>query len=175
MTHDELQHGIEWDGRMAIRFNGCSVSEKLDGVRALWNGQRLISRQGKVIAAPAWFTDKLPAGQVLDGEIYAEGHGHDFVNGVIKSKADRWNEVEFIAFDAPEAAGDWFERIATVKGCAVVEHFRCSSLTELRMALELIDLHGGEGVMIREKGGYEAGRNFGIIKAYCNRMADYGF
>ena len=175
MTHLELQHGIEWDGRMAIRFNGCSVSEKLDGVRALWDGDRLISRQGKAINAPAWFTAKLPKGQVLDGEIYAIGKGHDFVNGVIKSKADRWNDVEFVAFDAPKAAGDWFERIATVTGCAVVERFRCLSLTEFRFALEIVKAKGGEGVMIREKGGYEAGRNFGIIKAYCDRMADYGF
>ena len=37
------------------------VSEKLDGVRAIWDGQSLKTRSGRVINAPAWFVDALPA------------------------------------------------------------------------------------------------------------------
>src|SRR5690606_15491119 len=36
------------------------VSEKLDGVRALWDGQRLRFRSGREIVAPAWFIAALP-------------------------------------------------------------------------------------------------------------------
>ncbi len=32
------------------------VSEKLDGVRAYWDGEKLWSRGGHVYAAPHWFT-----------------------------------------------------------------------------------------------------------------------
>ncbi|HJV93246.1 MAG TPA: DNA ligase, partial [Azonexus sp.] len=45
------------------------VSEKLDGVRAIWDGQVLRFRSGKTITAPGWFTDGLPR-QPLDGELW---------------------------------------------------------------------------------------------------------
>ena len=45
------------------------VSEKLDGVRAYWDGKQLISRGGNLIAAPAWFVADFPA-QKLDGELW---------------------------------------------------------------------------------------------------------
>jgi len=44
------------------------VSEKMDGVRALWDGQSLRFRGGRLIAAPAWFLAALPAAP-LDGEL----------------------------------------------------------------------------------------------------------
>ena len=36
------------------------VSEKLDGVRAIWDGNILRFRSGKEINAPRWFLDVLP-------------------------------------------------------------------------------------------------------------------
>ena len=36
------------------------VSEKLDGVRAIWNGEKLHFRSGKLISAPDWFTENFP-------------------------------------------------------------------------------------------------------------------
>lgn len=43
------------------------VSEKLDGVRAVWNGKSLRFRSGNLVPAPQWFLDALPD-QPLDGE-----------------------------------------------------------------------------------------------------------
>jgi len=51
-------------------ISGWLMSEKLDGVRALWDGARLVSRNGNEFAAPAWFIAALPAGMALDGELY---------------------------------------------------------------------------------------------------------
>src|SRR5690606_1286923 len=45
------------------------VSEKLDGVRAYWDGQQLISRQGNRFNAPPWFTANFPD-TPLDGELW---------------------------------------------------------------------------------------------------------
>ena len=39
---------------------GWHMSEKLDGVRAFWNGSQLLSRLGNPFAAPEWFTKGLP-------------------------------------------------------------------------------------------------------------------
>ena len=36
--------------------DGWLASEKLDGMRAFWDGSELLSRNGKRIAAPDWFT-----------------------------------------------------------------------------------------------------------------------
>ena len=47
------------------------VSEKLDGIRAYWDGKRLISRQGNIFPAPYWFTKNFPS-QALDGELWLD-------------------------------------------------------------------------------------------------------
>ncbi|MDP2255791.1 MAG: hypothetical protein Q8K05_07005 [Polaromonas sp.] len=43
------------------------VSEKLDGVRGYWDGEKLLTRGGKSIAAPAWSTAGWPR-VPLDGK-----------------------------------------------------------------------------------------------------------
>ena len=45
------------------------ISEKYDGVRAIWDGKQLITRQGNAINAPAWFTKNLPK-IAMDGELW---------------------------------------------------------------------------------------------------------
>ena len=50
---------------------GLLMSEKLDGIRAKWNGHTLRTRKGNLINAPGWFLAQLPKGDVLDGELWA--------------------------------------------------------------------------------------------------------
>ena len=45
------------------------VSEKLDGVRAFWDGQALRTRNGHTIQVPSWFVARFPA-QPLDGGVF---------------------------------------------------------------------------------------------------------
>ena len=45
------------------------VSEKYDGVRAIWDGKTLKFRSGRTVAAPPWFIAKLPP-EALDGELW---------------------------------------------------------------------------------------------------------
>nr|CDI52660.1 related to DNA ligase [Melanopsichium pennsylvanicum 4] len=46
------------------------ISEKLDGVRAFWDGQRLYSRQKIEWNAPPWWKNRLPKDITLDGELW---------------------------------------------------------------------------------------------------------
>ncbi|NQW99944.1 DNA ligase, partial [bacterium] len=62
---------------------GWLMSEKLDGVRALWNGRELMTRNGNVILAPGWCTSALPAVS-LDGELWAGRGGFQRVLGIIR-------------------------------------------------------------------------------------------
>ena len=55
-----------------IDVSGYWVSEKLDGVRAYWDGTRLVSRGGHGIRAPAWFIAGFPS-EPLDGESSLDG------------------------------------------------------------------------------------------------------
>ena len=43
-----------------IQLQHYWVSEKLDGVRAYWNGKNLVSRQGNIFQAPKWFVAPYP-------------------------------------------------------------------------------------------------------------------
>ena len=45
------------------------VSEKLDGVRAYWDGERFWSRGGNEYRAPDWFTEGFPD-VPMDGELW---------------------------------------------------------------------------------------------------------
>jgi DNA ligase-1 len=45
------------------------VSEKLDGIRALWDGKKFVTRTGYVIDAPTKFSRHFPK-EHLDGELW---------------------------------------------------------------------------------------------------------
>eukprot|EP01126_Amoeba_proteus_P062279 TRINITY_DN8440_c0_g1_i18.p1 TRINITY_DN8440_c0_g1~~TRINITY_DN8440_c0_g1_i18.p1 ORF type:complete len:473 (-),score=86.32 TRINITY_DN8440_c0_g1_i18:2687-4105(-) len=46
------------------------ISEKLDGMRAYWDGSRLYSKQGLIFPVPKGFTQYLPQNVALDGELW---------------------------------------------------------------------------------------------------------
>ena len=50
---------------------GWLASEKLDGIRCIWTGEHLLTRQGKKFNfVPEWFMKFLPEGLPLDGELW---------------------------------------------------------------------------------------------------------
>eukprot|EP01126_Amoeba_proteus_P021253 TRINITY_DN2152_c0_g1_i5.p1 TRINITY_DN2152_c0_g1~~TRINITY_DN2152_c0_g1_i5.p1 ORF type:complete len:459 (-),score=79.09 TRINITY_DN2152_c0_g1_i5:847-2223(-) len=65
-----LMHGNEFQPSLLSDPTGWYISEKFDGVRALWNGSAFISKNGNVIAVPSSFTKTLPSNVVLDGELW---------------------------------------------------------------------------------------------------------
>lgn len=88
------------------------VSEKLDGVRAFWNGRELRFRSGLPIAAPAWFTAALP-GTALDGELWLGRGRFDALSGLarrsVPQEAD-WHDVRYMIFDLPGSTEPFAER-----------------------------------------------------------------
>src|SRR5207244_5075318 len=56
-----------WDGSSDPA--GWWLSEKLDGVRAYWDGNHFLSRLGNIYHAPDWLTTGLPK-EPLDGELW---------------------------------------------------------------------------------------------------------
>jgi len=71
-----------------IEPQGYLVSEKYDGVRALWDGRSLRFRSGLGVSAPAWFTARLPA-QALDGELWLARGRFEAVSGIVRRREPR--------------------------------------------------------------------------------------
>lgn len=154
--------------------SGWWMSEKLDGVRALWNGYRLTTRTGSEIHAPESFVASLPVGVSLDGELWAGRGTFQQVSGAYR-RIDQaaWKPIRYAVFDAPEASGGFEKRqqllrevLAGSTGPAfVLEQRRCGSRDELTAMLSDIVYGGGEGVMLREPGSaYEPKRSASLLK-----------
>ena len=153
---------------------GWWMSEKLDGVRAVWDGYTLATRAGNEINAPASFVSSLPRGVGLDGELWAgRGTFQSVVGAYRRIDAESWRPIRYAVFDAPAAAGGFEERQQLLRdvltgstGPAVVlEQQRCGGRDELAAVLSKIVRAGGEGVMLREPGSaYQPKRSASLLK-----------
>lgn len=152
------------------------VSEKLDGVRALWDGKTLRFRSGRTIAAPAWFVAGLPA-VPLDGELWIGRRQFDQVSGAVRRATavdDEWRAVRYRVFDLPADARPFAQRAAdiahVVQAAGVpwlqaVEHTRIADAPGLQRHLAAITAKGGEGLMLHHQDAlWRAGRNDDLRK-----------
>jgi len=154
------------------------VSEKLDGVRARWDGRQLISRGGNVFVAPDWFVRNFPDSP-LDGELWmGRGRYEDVVSVVRQLKPhDGWKAVKFMVFDLPANGGPFTERVEAMRQLAktpyleVIQQFRVDSNTTLMQKLDDIAGQGGEGLMLhRQTAFYHSGRSDDLLKVKPLKM-----
>lgn len=90
-------------------LQGYVVSEKLDGIRALWDGANLKSRSGKAFSPPKCWVENLPD-FALDGELFiARGKFEEVLSVVSKGdsqceecKCEEWSKVGYFIFDVPQ-------------------------------------------------------------------------
>lgn len=152
------------------------VSEKYDGVRALWDGQTLRSRAGNVIAAPSWFVAKLPK-HALDGELWIARRQFEKLSGFVRKNTpqdEEWRHIKYMIFELPDAPGTFAERYEQIKRIVAqanfpqlvaVEQFRLPDNAALKRKLAEIMQAGGEGLMLhRADAPYITGRNDALLK-----------
>src|SRR4026209_1177794 len=80
------------------------VSEKYDGVRAIWDGKPLHFRSGRAVNAPAWFIAQLPV-QALDGELWLARGRFETLSGIVRKVApqdDEWRQLKYMIFELPD-------------------------------------------------------------------------
>ena len=125
------------------------MSEKLHGVRAWWNGQQFLSRQGNNFLAPAWFTDELPD-TPLDGELWMDRKSFQRTVSIVRrqDRSDHWKQIQYVVFDAPSLDAPFEERLSFVTKCvneidssviAVLKHQCCKELDHLPSEPERIE------------------------------------
>jgi len=147
--------------------SGWWASEKYDGVRAIWNGRKLLSRNGKDLHAPEWFTAKLP-NRRLDGELWiGRGRFDELVSCIQKGE---WLTVKFLIFDLAEV-GTVEARMLALKSLRMprhalpVQHVALQDHDDLDRMERIVVGMGGEGVVIRRPGcKYRPGRCGDVIK-----------
>lgn len=155
---------------------GFLVSEKFDGVRALWDGRQLRFRSGRPIAAPPQWLAGLPS-YPLDGELWL-GYGEfDGLSGRVRRQsatADDWRGVQYLVFDTPgqpgpfEARWDSLGRVIDAAGLPWLQRvaqIRVTDAQALSEELARVVRIGGEGLMLhRADAAWQAGRSAALFK-----------
>lgn len=152
------------------------ISEKFDGVRAVWDGSALYTRQGNVINAPVWFTIHFPI-TPLDGELWLGHHQFGALSGAVRKNMPidaEWHGITYNVFELPNASGTFEMRakrivdivkqtnVAHLKGIA---QFRVKDEAELNKWLKQVVATGGEGLMLhRADALYVTGRSEALLK-----------
>ena len=155
---------------------GYLVSEKYDGVRALWDGHSLRFRSGLPVPAPAWFTARLPA-EPLDGELWLARGGFETGSGIVRRQQPRdaeWQQLHYMAFELPGAAGDFAQRAARLREIArtadwpqlvAAPQSPVADRADLQRRLDAVVRDGGEGLVLhRADAPYRTGRSADLLK-----------
>jgi DNA ligase-1 len=160
------------------------VSEKYDGVRGYWDGQKLLTRGGQPIYAPTWFTASWPK-TPMDGELWAgRGLFQKAVSTVRQQSPDdaAWRGIRFMVFDLPAEPGTFTDRLTTlnivvgkmaVPWVHAVAQSKVTSHAALQNQLKQITKAGAEGLMLhRGSSLYKGVRNDDLLKVKTHDDAE---
>lgn len=160
------------------------VSEKLDGVRAFWDGEALYSRRGNRFAVPSWFLSGFPA-TPLDGELWIGRGAFEVLSGTVRREVPdvrAWRKVRYMVFDLPDHAGTFDERLHRLLELIqsidapyleLVVQFRVESHEELMAEMHRVVARGGEGLMLRRADSRNrAGRSDDLLKVKPHQDAE---
>ena len=162
-----------WDGITDV--TDWWISEKLDGVRAYWDGTQFLSRLGNLYVAPDWFTAGLP-NVPLDGELWLQRKQFQKTVSIVRRKdqSEHWRQIRFVVFDAPGLKEPFEARIQYLNDLVkenspefAIAHDqqRCQGITHLKEELQRVESLGGEGLMLRQPASlYVAGRSSSLLK-----------
>lgn len=140
---------------------GFLVSEKLDGVRAVWDGRRLRFRSGLPIAAPRWFLERLPE-QPLDGELWLGRGRFEALAGLVRrAQPDEagWRALQYQVFELPAGDGPFAARAESLRrlcaqaGFAALQALPQSPVADRRdlaRRLAAVVAAGGEGLVLHQ-------------------------
>ena len=158
-----------------VDVTGWYMSEKLDGVRAYWNGSELLSRQGNAFAVPEWFTAGFPP-FALDGELWTSRGEFEAVASITARDLPHpgWERITYNIFEVPNAPGDLDARLGRLRSwlaehpagpIRIIPQIPCRDREHLRAMLAEVEAKGGEGLVVRNpRTPYQTGRSAAALK-----------
>ena len=160
---------------------GWAMSEKLDGVRAFWNGKQLLSRNGYAFTPSPGFTRDFPP-FALDGELYSSREQFERISAAVRSSKGDWSTLKLHVFDVPHAQGNLYQRLAVLQewlkahpqaNIVCIAQHEVRNFAQVQAFLRQIEAGGGEGVMLRDlNAGYAAGRSNQLLKLKSHQDAE---
>lgn len=147
------------------------MSEKLDGIRAYWNGKEFLSRSGKKIYAPKYFTKDYPAFE-LDGELWSKRKDFENISSIVRDKipSKKWREIKYCIFEVPNAKGNLLQRLKKAKPyennhLKIIKQIEVKNKYHLQEYLKRLEAKGAEGLVVRDaKTSYIAKRTNKALK-----------
>ena len=154
---------------------GLYMSEKYDGMRCLWTGETLVSRNNNPIYAPSELICQLPKKIALDGELYLGRNRFQETMRIVRrtsANVHDWSEVKYMVFDAPNVQGSFPNRLAVAEAAICSSSWPqmapqtvCKSESHLQSTMSTIEALKGEGVMLRKPDApYTNGRSHSLLK-----------
>jgi len=140
-------------------ISGWLMSEKLDGIRGYWDGEKFYSKNGNPIHPPLWFTANFPPFP-LDGELWSKRDDFETIQATVLDliPSKNWETITYNIFEVPEAKGDflmrlqkakeWFEQNPN-KHANFIEQIVCKDEEHLQNYLKEIRALKGEGVIVK--------------------------
>jgi len=176
----DLQKAKPYTGNENV--TGWFMSEKLDGIRGYWTGTTLVTRKGKPIVAPAWFTRSFPPFE-LDGELWRSRGDFAFVQRTVmdNTPSEDWRQITYNIFEVPNAPGDFSTRLAKARQwfnnhpdapARIIPQVPCKTRHHLERFMADIKENGGEGLIVKDPElSYHTGRSAHVLKVkYASDM-----
>ena len=164
-----------------INVTSWYMSEKLDGVRAYWDGKHLISRGGNKFKVPSFFTKDFPDFE-LDGELWSKRADFDKISSIVRTVIpnsdweSKWSKLTYNIFEVPNANGNLIKRLSNIKESnylKLLNQIKIKNKTDLNIYLKEVEEKGGEGVVVRDGSlPYYTGRNKNALKVKSYQDAE---
>jgi len=168
----ELQKPLTYEDQ---NIKGWFMSEKLDGIRAYWDGKELLTRKGKKLYPPKWFIKNFPSFE-LDGELWTKRDDFENIQNIVMDKkpSNYWKNITYNIFEVPNIKGDFFKRLDKAKFwfkthpnkyVNIIKQIKIKDENHLNDYLEEIISKKGEGLIIKDPTkDYHTGRSAHILK-----------
>jgi len=158
---------------------GWLLSEKLDGMRCLWHGGALWSRNGNKIYAPSYVLECLPPDLDLDGELFLGRGKFQECMSIVRRQDEpaTWKQIRYVIFDAPTVAGGISKRLDAARAALarlqdggkphaeVLEQRICRGVEHVKQELKKVEALKGEGLMLRHPTAeHRGGRTSDLLK-----------
>lgn len=157
------------DSRVANNLSDYFVSEKFDGIRALWDGQNMFSKSGKILAIPRCFMEKLAVlnlqkGDFVEGEFWIDYGTFEEISSIARRKnptCEDFGKVKYLIFNAHLGeSSDFLANLTKIQSILdsqdsaqeiqVITQHKFATQKELIDFFNAVIAKGGEGVIVRD-------------------------
>lgn len=166
-----------------VNLSHYLMSEKLDGIRGLWDGKTMQTRAQNLIKLPSFFTKNFPKFE-LDGELWIKRASFEEISSLVRQEnADEklWEKVSYNVFDVPNACEEFKLEPCTLEArlevlkkylaknpsdfIKIIPQIRIKDKKHLEQFYQDIISKKGEGVIIRSNNApYEKKRSNNAFK-----------